>query len=133
MSGGLVVLFAVATGLSVANNYLAQPLLDTIRLEFGVSTDVAGLIVTAAQLGYAAGLVLLLPLGDLFERRRLVTVLAVCTAGFLTAAGARPVDRRPAGRDGARRRDVDHGPDPRPLRRLAWRTTPSAGASSARS
>jgi predicted MFS family arabinose efflux permease len=90
MSGGLVVLFAVATGLAVANNYLAQPLLDTIRRDFGVSSDVAGLIVTAAQLGYAAGLVLLLPLGDLFERRRLVTVLSVCTAGFLTLAGAAP-------------------------------------------
>ena len=41
-------------------------------------------------MGYAAGLVLLLPLGDLFERRRLVTVLSVCTAGFLTVAGASP-------------------------------------------
>jgi predicted MFS family arabinose efflux permease len=90
VSGGLVALFAVAAGLSVANNYLAQPLLDTIRLEFGVTTDVAGLIVTAAQLGYAAGLVLLLPLGDLFERRRLVTALALCTAGFLTTAGLAP-------------------------------------------
>ena len=55
-----------------------------------MSSDVAGLIVTAAQVGYAAGLVLLLPLGDLFERRRLVTVLSVCTAGFLTLAGASP-------------------------------------------
>ena len=70
MSRGLVLLFAVATGQAVACNYLAQPLLDTIRDVFGVSEAVAGLIVTAAQIGYAAGLILLLPLGDLFERRR---------------------------------------------------------------
>ena len=69
MSRGLVLLFAVATGQAVASNYLAQPLLDTIRQVFGVSEAVAGLIVTAAQVGYAAGLILLLPLGDLFERR----------------------------------------------------------------
>jgi predicted MFS family arabinose efflux permease len=90
ISGGLVLLFAVATGVSVANNYLAQPLLDTIRVDFGVPSAVAGLVVTAAQVGYAAGLVLLLPLGDLLERRRLVTVLAVCTAAFLILEGVAP-------------------------------------------
>ena len=69
MSRGLVLLFAVATGQAVACNYLAQPLLDTLGQVFGVTEAVAGLIVTAAQIGYAAGLILLLPLGDLFERR----------------------------------------------------------------
>jgi predicted MFS family arabinose efflux permease len=90
MSRGLIALFAVAVGLSVANNHLAQPLLDTIRLEFGVSSAVAGLILTAAQTGYACGLVFLLPLGDLLERRRLVTTLAVLTAAFLVIAGSAP-------------------------------------------
>ena len=90
MSRGLVLLFAVATGQAVASNYLAQPLLDTIRDLFGVSVAVAGLIVTAAQIGYAAGLLLLLPLGDLLERRRTITTLAAITAVGLAAAAAAP-------------------------------------------
>jgi predicted MFS family arabinose efflux permease len=87
MSRWLILLFAVATGQAVASNYLVQPLLDTIREEFGITSQLAGLIVTTAQLGYATGLVLLLPLGDLFERRRLVTTLAgITTAGLVAAA-----------------------------------------------
>ena len=90
MSRGLVALFALATGQAVASNYLAQPLLDVIGTEFGVSSGVAGLIVTAAQVGYAAGLILMLPLGDLLERRRLITVLAAVTAAGLAAAAFAP-------------------------------------------
>ena len=75
MSRALVILFAVATGQAVASNYLAQPLLDVISHEFSISPGVAGLIVTSAQVGYALGLILMLPLGDLLERRRLITVL----------------------------------------------------------
>ena len=90
MSRGLTALFAVATGQAVASNYLAQPLLATIRTDLHVSSGVAGLIVTAAQVGYAAGLILLLPLGDLFERRRLITVLAVVTAAGLALAAMAP-------------------------------------------
>lgn len=90
MSRGLIVLFAIATGQAVSSNYLAQPLLDTLRSEFGVSSAVAGLIVTVAQIGYALGLVLLLPLGDLFERRRLITTLALITSAGLAAAALAP-------------------------------------------
>jgi predicted MFS family arabinose efflux permease len=90
MSRGLIVVFAIATGQAVSSNYLAQPLLDTLRSEFGVSSAVAGLIVTVAQIGYALGLVLLLPLGDLFERRRLITTLALITSAGLAAAALAP-------------------------------------------
>jgi predicted MFS family arabinose efflux permease len=90
MSRGLVLLFAIAVGQAVASNYLAQPLLDTIRQLYGVSAGVAGLVVTAAQIGYAAGLILLVPLGDLFERRRTITTLAVITAAGLGVAAAAP-------------------------------------------
>jgi predicted MFS family arabinose efflux permease len=86
----MILLFAVAVGQAVASNYLAQPLLDTIRQLFGVSAGVAGLIVTAAQIGYAAGLILLVPLGDLLERRRTIVTLAVITAAGLAAAAAAP-------------------------------------------
>jgi predicted MFS family arabinose efflux permease len=90
MSRSLIALFAIATGQAVASNYLAQPLLEAIRRDFGVTAGLAGLIVTVAQLGYAVGLVLLLPLGDLFERRRLITALAAITAVFLAAAALAP-------------------------------------------
>src|SRR5512136_3238735 len=90
MSRGLILLFAVATGQAVACNYLAQPLLDTLRDQFGVTAAVAGLIVTAAQVGYAAGLILLLPLGDLFERRGLIITLAAITVAGLGAAAVAP-------------------------------------------
>ena len=62
LSPALIVLMSIATGLAVASNYYAQPLLDTIANAFSLSINQAGFIVTAAQLGYAAGLLLLVPL-----------------------------------------------------------------------
>lgn len=84
---GLLPLISVATGLIVAGNYFAQPLLDAIRGDFGLTTGTAALIVTAAQAGYALGLFLLLPLADLVERRRLAVTLFGATALFLLAGG----------------------------------------------
>ncbi len=81
---------AVATGLSVANNYYAQPLLPAIARSLGTSSALAGLVVTAAQVGYALGLVAVLPLGDLVERRRLVVLLSLSTAALLTWMGLSP-------------------------------------------
>jgi predicted MFS family arabinose efflux permease len=72
-----VLLMAFATGVAVASNYYAQPLLHTIAGQFGVSFARAGTVVTVAQLSYAAGLILLVPLGDLFERRRLIVVMSL--------------------------------------------------------
>src|SRR5258707_15270413 len=69
----LVVLLATACGAAVASNYYAQPLLHTIGAALGVANATAGLLVTAGQAGYALGLALLVPLGDLLERRRLIT------------------------------------------------------------
>ncbi|TMR26664.1 MFS transporter [Nonomuraea zeae] len=76
-------LMSVATGLAVAGNYFAQPLLDLIGRELGVGPSAAALVVTAAQGGYALGLILLVPLGDLVERRRLAMCLYAATAVFL--------------------------------------------------
>ena len=90
MSHRLVILFAIATGLAVASNYLAQPLLDMLRVEFGVGSAVAGLIVTVSQIGYACGLILLIPLGDKLERRRLITTLALITSAGLALAALAP-------------------------------------------
>ncbi|MCP2334795.1 MFS transporter [Actinomadura rupiterrae] len=87
---GLLPLMAVATGLTVASNYLPQPLLHLIGGSLGLGTGMAGLIVTAAQVGYGIGLFLLVPLGDLVERRRLSVSLYVLTAGFLLISALAP-------------------------------------------
>jgi predicted MFS family arabinose efflux permease len=85
----LVALLAVACGATVANLYYAQPLLSTIAHEFGVSEGTAGLLVTASQIGYAAGLAFIVPLGDLLDRRRLVArLLALCAVALVGAAAA---------------------------------------------
>jgi predicted MFS family arabinose efflux permease len=90
LSSRLVLLLAVACGAAVANLYYAQPLLSTIARDFGTSDGTAGLLVTASQVGYAIGLVLLVPLGDLLERRRLITGVLVVTALALAATAAAP-------------------------------------------
>ncbi|MFB4319642.1 MFS transporter [Actinomadura sp. 21ATH] len=90
---GLLLLMSVATGLSVAGNYFAQPLLDLIGRELRLGTTMAALVVTAAQVGYALGLMLLVPLGDLVERRRLAVTLFGATAGFLVLTAVAPDGR----------------------------------------
>jgi predicted MFS family arabinose efflux permease len=90
LSRRLVLLLAIACGAAVANNYYAQPLLHTIAGAFGVRYAIAGLLVTAAQAGYATGLVLFVPLGDLVERGRLVTTMLLVTAAGQALAAAAP-------------------------------------------
>ncbi|MFF3394048.1 MFS transporter [Streptomyces sp. NPDC002669] len=90
LSRGLVLLMAVAAGLSCAGNYFAQPLLDLIELNLGIGTTAAGMVVTAAQAGYALGLILLVPLGDVLDRRRLAVGLFALTALFLLVTAAAP-------------------------------------------
>jgi len=83
----LVWVMAVATGVAVSNNYYAQPLLAVIAGDLHLSHGVAGLIVTVAQAGYAAGLIFILPLGDLVERRGLVALMSLGTAAALVWLG----------------------------------------------
>ncbi|MEV0350173.1 MFS transporter [Nonomuraea sp. NPDC050680] len=90
LSRGLLFLMSVATGLAVAGNYFAQPLLDLIGRELEMGPSRAALVVTAAQIGYALGLILLVPLGDLVERRRLAMSLYAATAVFLLVSANAP-------------------------------------------
>lgn len=69
-----VLLFAMACGLAVANVYYAQPLLDAMAQSLGMPRSTIGLVVTLTQVGYGLGLLLLVPLGDLLNRRRLIVV-----------------------------------------------------------
>jgi predicted MFS family arabinose efflux permease len=87
ISRGLVLLLAFACGAAVANLYYAQPLLHTLAHAFGVSDGTAGLLITVTQIGYVVGLALLVPLGDLRERRGLITgTLLVTVLGLAVAA-----------------------------------------------
>lgn len=87
---GTLLLMSVAAGLSVAGNYFAQPLLDVIGRDLHLSASTAALVVTVAQVGYGLGLLLLVPLGDLLERRRLAVTLTAATAVFLTVTASAP-------------------------------------------
>ncbi|VFS61911.1 Inner membrane transport protein ynfM [Leminorella grimontii] len=83
----LIVIMSIATGLVVASNYYAQPLLETIASAFDLSVSRAGFIVTAAQLGYAVGLMFIVPLGDMFERRGMIVGMTLLAAvGMLITA-----------------------------------------------
>lgn len=85
---GLLILMATATGLCVGGNYLNQPLIDEISRYFGVSISAAASTVTVAQFGYAVGLLLLVPLGDVVDRRKLAVSLILLTAVGQLVAGA---------------------------------------------
>jgi len=89
-SSPMVTLMAVACGLSVANIYYVQPLLELLSRSFDVSSAAASLIVMITQLGYAAGLIFIVPLGDQLNRRRLITVAFIGTIASLLAAMLSP-------------------------------------------
>src|SRR3984957_15316558 len=89
LSPGLVRLMAVTCAVTVANLYYAQPLLHSIGSSLHVSQGSASLLVTAGQLGYAGGLLLIVPAGDITRRRPLLTgLLAVCTVTLVGCAVA---------------------------------------------
>lgn len=90
LSGATVLLLSSAVGASAASLYYAQPLLASIRHDLHLGAAGAGLTVTITQLGYAIGLVLAVPLGDLLERRRLVTAMCCLNAAALALLGASP-------------------------------------------
>ena len=71
----LLLAMAVIAGLTVANCYYNQPLLEMIRHDIGVSQHEANLITVVTQIGYALGLCFLIPMGDLYSRRRIIICL----------------------------------------------------------
>ena len=93
LSRPLVALFACASGFSVANVYYAQPLLGALADDFGIARAAIGGVVTATQAGSVLALLLLVPLGDLLQRRRLMLwqmlalVVALLTASSASSAG----------------------------------------------
>ncbi|WP_375388807.1 MFS transporter [uncultured Amnibacterium sp.] len=90
MTRRLTLLFAIAGGAAVGNLYWAQPLLDFIARDLRTNTAAAGALVTSTQLGYATGVLLLVPLGDVLNRRLLVPVAMLCAAAALLASALAP-------------------------------------------
>ena len=90
MTRRLTFLFAVAAGAAVGNLYWAQPLLDFIAHDLHASPATAGWLITATQLGYAAGILLIVPLGDVVNRRRLIPLMMTGSAAVLVACALAP-------------------------------------------
>ena len=90
LTPSLVALIAVATGAVVANLYYAQPVLHLVAHDFHSGSGLASLIITATQVGYAGGLLLIVPLGDLHARRVLVVRIFAVVAVALVACALSP-------------------------------------------
>lgn len=89
INGRTRLLLAVICGVAVASVYAGQPVLGQMGLDLGVPVDAVGWFVAAGQLGYLIGLISLVPLGDLLDRRRLIVLhLALVAAGLVVVAVA---------------------------------------------
>ncbi|MDM5259417.1 MFS transporter [Bacillus toyonensis] len=87
MSHALALLFAAACGMSVASIYFAQPLLDQLSNEFGINHSIIGVVITVTQIFYGVGLLLLVPLGDLLNQRRLIVGQMLLSTTALVIVG----------------------------------------------
>lgn len=76
----IILLMSAMAGLTVANLYYVQPLLEMIRTDLGTSDSLANMIAVITQVGYALGLLCIVPTGDLFSRRRIIVVCMVIAA-----------------------------------------------------
>lgn len=84
---------AIVAGISVANLYYNQPLLNMIRHDLGVSEFKTNLIAMVTQIGYAIGLFFIVPLGDLYQRRKIIlTNFALLIVSLLAIASSHSVN-----------------------------------------
>jgi predicted MFS family arabinose efflux permease len=90
LTPGLTFVLALATGTAVSAIYLNQPLLSTLARSLNAPHETVGLIATLTQVGYALGILLLVPLGDILPKKRLVTTKLMLLALALAASGAAP-------------------------------------------
>ncbi|HEY0955371.1 MAG TPA: MFS transporter, partial [Roseateles sp.] len=90
LGSALTLLLATATGLAVASLYYVQPLLGLLSVQFGVGSAAIGLLPTLTQLGYGAAILLLSPLGDRYDRRRIIVVKAALLVAALAFTAAAP-------------------------------------------
>ncbi|UHS64334.1 MFS transporter (plasmid) [Agrobacterium vaccinii] len=88
LSGLQTLIVAAAAGLSVANIYYAQPLLDLMAHDLGIPPATVGLIVMLTQVGYGLGLIFIVPIGDLIDRRKLIIAQGLLLGIALVIVGA---------------------------------------------
>jgi predicted MFS family arabinose efflux permease len=81
-----ILLFAITAGVMMANLYYVQPLLAIVAATFGDETTTAGYLVTFTQAGYALGVFLIVPMGDVVDRRRMLSLMLMVNAGALIVA-----------------------------------------------
>lgn len=86
----LIMLLAAAAGFGVAPLYYCQPMLGILESDMGASASAVGMVPTLTQLGYALGILLLAPLGDRFDRRRVILAKATALVGALLLAALSP-------------------------------------------
>ncbi|MBE5105979.1 MFS transporter [Bacillus thuringiensis] len=87
MSRYITLLFSIACGMAVANIYFAHPLLDSLSNEFKINHSTIGVVITITQVCYALGLLLLVPLGDLLNTKRLIIVQMLLSVIALIVVG----------------------------------------------
>src|SRR5690606_35616746 len=85
MSRGLTFLLAITVAVAVGNLYYLHPLMGTIARSFQVPESTLGIAASLAQIGQTLGMLFLLPLGDIHDRRRLILFALLCSAGALLA------------------------------------------------
>ena len=90
MTTFLAALFAICSGLAIGNLYWAQPLLVEITNGFGLSPASGGLLITATQIGYALGILFIVPLGDFVRRKRLISIVMILSIVALVACALSP-------------------------------------------
>ena len=90
LPASLILLLATSAGLAAAALYYSQPLLGVLGADIGASARAVGFVPTLTQLGYALGILLLAPLGDRFDRRRIIVIKAAVLCAALLMAGAAP-------------------------------------------
>ena len=88
LSTGLIGLLATGAGLAVASLYYSQPMLGVLADDIGASERAVGMVPMSTQLGYALGILLLAPLGDRYDRRRIILIKAAILTVALLLAGA---------------------------------------------
>lgn len=87
LSPALTLLLSITCALAVANVYFAQPLLDSMAQSLGVDAGMIGIVVTATQIGYGVGLIFVVPLGDLINRKALILTQVLLSAVALMVVG----------------------------------------------
>lgn len=90
MTKFLAILFAICSGLAIGNLYWAQPLLVQIMDGFDLPAANGGLLVTATQIGYAMGILFILPLGDFVRRKRMIALVMVLSVLALVSCAISP-------------------------------------------